>query len=144
MAGRRVAALLLLCAALVGCSASRRIERIADRHGLTRAAVLTVRDTVAIPEKDTVYIAAIDRDGIFSMHDTEARIKVSGMVDGDSVILCVHRYTDTVVVERHIPYKQIVTEAKPARVTLAMVAIMLWVAGFLAAVFVKLDRKLRD
>lgn len=137
----KLAAILLVCAALTACSASRRISRIAERHGLTREATITIRDTVAIPMLDTVYIVPLDRYGTFAMRDTAQKISVSGLVDGDSVILCVRRYTDTVIVEKQIPYKQIVVEKKGKNIsTGALVAIVLWLSGFLSAVFYKLSK----
>ena len=138
---RNVWIVLLVSLALTACSASRRINRIAERHGLTREATLTVRDTVTVPALDTVYIAAIDKSGIFIVRDTVQKFRIAGMVDGDSVIVCVHRYTDTVIIEKQFPYTQIVTQPKQRNVsTIALIGVILWVSGFLAALFYKLSK----
>lgn len=138
---RKLWVVLFVAMALTACSASKRITRIAERHGLTREATLTILDTVAVPALDTVYIAAIDKSGIFVVRDTVQKFRIAGMVDGDSVILCVHRYTDTVIVEKQIPYKQIVVEKKGKNIsTGALIAIVLWLSGFLSAVFYKLSK----
>lgn len=138
---RKIWIVLLVSLALTACSASRRINRIAERHGLTREATLTVRDTVTVPELDTVYIAAIDKSGIFIVRDTVQKFSVAGMLDGDSVIVCVHRYTDTVIVEKQVPYTQIITQTKQRNVsTIALIGVILWVSGFLAALFYKLSK----
>lgn len=132
---------LLVSLALTACSASRRINRIAERHGLTREATLTVRDTVTVPALDTVYIAAIDKSGIFIVRDTVQKFRIAGMVDGDSVIVCVHRYTDTVIIEKQFTYTRIVTQPKQRNVsTIALIGVILWVSGFLAALFYKLSK----
>lgn len=138
---RKLWIVLLVALAMTACSASKRINRIAERHGLTREATLTIRDTVAVPALDTVYIAAIDKSGIFIVRDTVQKFRMSGMLDGDSVIVCVHRYTDTVIVEKQVPYTQIVTQPKQRNVsTIALIGIILWVSGFLAALFYKLSK----
>lgn len=132
---------LFVALALTACSASKRINRIAERHGLTREATLTIRDTVAVPLLDTVYIAEIDKSGIFVIRDTVQKFRMSGMLDGDSVIVCVHRYTDTVIIEKQVSYTQIVTQPKQRNVsTIVLIGIILWVSGFLAALFHKLSK----
>jgi len=137
----KIGIILVFVLTLTACNASKRINRIADRHGLTKESTMTIRDTVYVPALDTVFIAPIDRSGIFIVRDTVQKIDLSGMIDGDSVVICVHRYTDTVVIEKQIPYKQIVTQPKQRNVsTIAMIGIILWISGFLAAIFYKLSK----
>lgn len=132
------AAVLLL--AVYGCSASRRIERIARNHDLLYSSTITIKDTLFVPQIDTCYIVPLEGH-VFGMVDTLNKIGVSGIVERDSVVLCVRRYTDTVIIEKKVPVDKIVLQDGVRNRNWALAGMVAWLSCFFMACLFYLSRK---
>lgn len=103
--------------ACLGCSATRRIERIAERNGLASVQLVTVRDTVVLPQRDTFCALPLRPAGFgaerFAL--TTKKLNINGDIVGDTVYLYVREKADTVYMEKQMETKSVVIRPQERR-----------------------------
>ena len=101
---RKFFAFLILVCVLWGCSAERRISRIAHRNGLSAVRTEIVRDTVTVRGFDTLVVAPADNN---MFNASAENVRVTGFVRGDTVVLRIRQKPDTVIVDKEVEYEYI-------------------------------------
>lgn len=130
----------LLAYALSGCSAEKRIARIARNHNITQVETRTITDTVIRPEFVTSYAMPLS-GSMFAHYDH--KLAVVGMVRGDTVYVTLSQKADTVIVTRDVPVEVIrySDNNMPLLLKIGIVAVIAFGGLFLVLIVKMLEKK---